>query len=139
MILGCQTPIFIFSFSNNFRRVALQQMLIYKRPSTHTLHLHTHTHPTPHTPLMPPFLVGDTNCDFKCIRNINANKLKFIYSEFQLEQLVKSYTRVAVTNSENGDLMTKRDKMKKAATKNPLLWPTYKRLRNQCTCAIRTR
>ena len=33
--------------------------------------------------------------------------------------------------------MTKRDKMKKAATKNPLLWPTYKRLRNQCTCAIR--
>ena len=27
--------------------------------------------------------------------------------------------------------------MKKAATKNPLLWPTYKRLRNQCTCAIR--
>ena len=48
-------------------------------------------------------LVGDTNCDFKCIQNSNANKLKFIYSEFQLEQLVKSYTRVAVTNSENGD------------------------------------
>ena len=35
------------------------------------------------------------------------------------------------------ELMTKRDKMNKAATKNPPLWPTYKRLRNQCTCAIR--
>ena len=35
------------------------------------------------------------------------------------------------------DLMTKRDRMKKAATKNPLLWPNYKGLRNQCTYAIR--
>ena len=35
------------------------------------------------------------------------------------------------------DLMTKRDKMKKAAAKNPSLWPAYKRLRNQCTNSIR--
>ena len=48
-------------------------------------------------------LVGDTNCDFKCNRNSNANKLKFIYSEFQLEQLIKSYTRVAVTHTDDGD------------------------------------
>ena len=210
-------------------------------------------------------LVGDTNCDFKSNRNINANKLKFIYSEFQLVQLIRSYTRVAVTHNEDGDptvskalidhfstnkpnyslnvdiietgmvdhcmiysirkvdaprlnsskkqrlaetrslkrynkalfqqdlqeidwdciltpladepskmvttfqevfesllnvhaplkvkklrnefapwlntsvrdLMTKTDRMKKVATKNPLLWPNYKRLRNQCTYAIR--
>ena len=36
-----------------------------------------------------------------------------------------------------GDIMTKRDKMKKAATKNPSLWPAYKKLRNQCTNLIR--
>ena len=33
--------------------------------------------------------------------------------------------------------MTKRDRMKKAAAKNPHLWPNYKGLRNQCTSAIR--
>ena len=33
--------------------------------------------------------------------------------------------------------MTKRDRMKKAAEKNPHLWPNYKGLRNQCTSAIR--
>ena len=33
--------------------------------------------------------------------------------------------------------MTKRDRIKKAATKNPLLWPNYIGLRNQCTYAIR--
>ena len=33
--------------------------------------------------------------------------------------------------------MGKRDKRKKAATKNPSLWPAYKRLRNQCTKSIR--
>ena len=210
-------------------------------------------------------LVGDTNCDFKCNGNSNANKLKFIYSKFQLEQLIRSYTRVAVTHTDDGyptvsktlidhfstnkpdyilnvdiietgmvdhymingirkvnasrlnsskkqrlaetrslkrynkalfqqdlqeidwdciltpladepskmvttfqeifesllnvhaplkvkqlrnefapwltssvrDLMTKRDRMKKAATKNPHLWPNYKELRNQCTSAIR--
>eukprot|EP00794_Sanderia_malayensis_P013604 gene13604-15016_t len=34
-------------------------------------------------------------------------------------------------------LMLKRDKMKKAATKNTQLWPRYKELRNRCTNAIR--
>ena len=33
--------------------------------------------------------------------------------------------------------MIKRDRMKKAAIKNPLLWPNYKMIRNQCTYAIR--
>ena len=48
-------------------------------------------------------LAGDTNCDFECNRHSNANKLKFIYSELQLEQLIKSYTKVAVTHTEDGD------------------------------------
>ena len=48
-------------------------------------------------------LVGDTNCDFKCNGNSNANKLKYIYSELQLEQLIKSYKRVAVTHTDDGD------------------------------------
>ena len=34
-------------------------------------------------------------------------------------------------------LMLKRYKMKKAASRNPQLWPNYERLRNQCTNAIR--
>ena len=33
--------------------------------------------------------------------------------------------------------MTKRNRMKKAAIKNLLLWPNYKMIRNQCTYAIR--
>ena len=48
-------------------------------------------------------LVGDRNCDFKCSQNSNANKLKFVYSEFQLEQLIRSYTRVATTHNGNDD------------------------------------
>ena len=37
-------------------------------------------------------LVGDTNCDFKTIANANAKRLKLVYSEYQLEQLIKKYT-----------------------------------------------
>ena len=46
-------------------------------------------------------LIGDTNCDFKCSKNANAKQLKLIYSEYQLEQLIKSYTRVAMTTTES--------------------------------------
>ena len=53
-------------------------------------------------------LAGDTNCDFKCNRNRDADKLKFIYSELQLEQLIKSYTKVAVIHTEDGDLTVSR-------------------------------
>ena len=48
-------------------------------------------------------LVGDTNCDLKSNQSSNANKLKAIYSEYQLEQLIKSYTRVAVTTNERNE------------------------------------
>ena len=34
-------------------------------------------------------------------------------------------------------LMTKTDRMKKVATKNPILWPNYEGLHNQCTYAMR--
>ena len=51
-------------------------------------------------------LIGDTNCDFKCSKNANAKQLKLIYSEYQLEQLIKSYTRVAMTTTESGEQRT---------------------------------
>ena len=51
---------------------------------------------------------GDTNCDLIGNQSSNANKLKAIYSEYQLEQLIKSYTRVAVTTNErNGQNISK--------------------------------
>ncbi len=45
-------------------------------------------------------LMGDTNCDFKNNTNANTKRLNCIYSEYQLEQLINSYTRVAVTTNE---------------------------------------
>ena len=33
--------------------------------------------------------------------------------------------------------MAKRDEMKKDATKNPSLWPAYKRLSNKCAYSMR--
>jgi len=44
-------------------------------------------------------LIGDTNCDFKNNKNANSKKLKSIYSEYQLEQLIKRYTRVVITTT----------------------------------------
>ena len=46
-------------------------------------------------------LIGDTNCDLRCSKKANAKQLKLIYSEYHLEQLIKSYTRVAVTTTES--------------------------------------
>ena len=46
--------------------------------------------------------IGDTNCDLMDNRNANTKKLKKVYSEFQLEQLIKTYTRVAIKTSDNG-------------------------------------
>ena len=54
-------------------------------------------------------LVGYTNCDFKCNQNSNAKKLNLIYSEFQLEQLIRSYKRAATAcNKSNGTATIKR-------------------------------
>ena len=48
-------------------------------------------------------LVGDTNCDLKNNQSSNTKKLTAIYSEYQLEKLIKSYTRVAVTTNERNE------------------------------------
>ena len=46
-------------------------------------------------------LVGNTNYDFKDNTNPNVKKLKQLYSEYHLEQIITDYTRVAVTSTEN--------------------------------------
>ena len=52
--------------------------------------------------------VGDTNCDLKNNKSSNTKIMAVIYSEYQLEQLIKSYTRVAVkTNERNEQIMSK--------------------------------
>ena len=51
-------------------------------------------------------LIGDTNCDIASKQNSNTKRLKAIYSEYQLEQLVKSYTRVSITTNENNEQRT---------------------------------
>lgn len=45
-------------------------------------------------------LVGDTNCDFKNSTDANTKQLKLVYSEYKMEQLIKNYTRVAFTTTE---------------------------------------
>ena len=49
-------------------------------------------------------VIGDTNCD-KCDkkegRNANTKKLTQVYSEFQMEQLIKTYTRAATNTCDN--------------------------------------
>ena len=47
-------------------------------------------------------LIGDTSCDLMNDRNANTKRLKQVYSEFQMEQLVKTYTRVATITSDDG-------------------------------------
>ena len=47
-------------------------------------------------------LVGDTNCDFKDSKNTNAKKLRMVYSEYHLEQMIKDYTRIATATTETG-------------------------------------
>ena len=52
-------------------------------------------------------MIGDTNCDFKNVKDANSKKLKWIYSEYQLEQMIKSFTRVAITSTESGKKVSK--------------------------------
>ena len=48
-------------------------------------------------------LTGATNCDIAREQNSNTKRLKAIYSEYQLEQMVKSYTRVSIRTNENSE------------------------------------
>ena len=47
-------------------------------------------------------LIGDTICGIKDNRDANTKKFKQAYSEFKMELLVKTYTRVATNTSDNG-------------------------------------
>ena len=64
-------------------------------------------------------LIGDTNCDFKKIKNANAKKLKWIYSEYQLEQMIKSFTRVAITSTESGEKKVSKTLIDHFSSTNP--------------------
>ena len=48
-------------------------------------------------------LIGDRNCDLKNPQNSNTKKLKMIYSEYQFEQLINRYTRIAVRTNERSE------------------------------------
>ena len=41
-------------------------------------------------------LIGNTNCDPVDNKNANTKRLKQVYSEFRLEQLIKTYKRVTI-------------------------------------------
>ena len=64
-------------------------------------------------------LIGDTNCDFKNNQNANAKKLKMIYSEFQFEQIINKYTRVAVTTNEQNEQKTTKTLIDHFSTASP--------------------
>ena len=64
-------------------------------------------------------LIGDTNCDFKNKQNSNAKKLNAVYSEYQLEQLIKSYTRVAATTNENNQQNVSKRLIDQVSTTSP--------------------
>ena len=48
------------------------------------------------------FLMGPTNCDVKKWKYGPTKKLKAIYSEFQLEQKIKNYIRIASKTNDKG-------------------------------------
>ena len=48
-------------------------------------------------------LIGDTNCYFKSPKDGNSRRLKLIYSEFQFEQQITEYTRVATYTNAQGE------------------------------------
>ena len=64
-------------------------------------------------------LVGDTNSDYKKPKDCNTRKLKLIYSEFQFEQLITDFTRVATTTSSNGETSTTKTIIDHLSTNRP--------------------
>ena len=63
-------------------------------------------------------LIGDNNCDLMNDRNANTKGLKQVYSEFQMEQLVKTYTRVATITSDDGTKRTSKSLIDHFSTSN---------------------
>ncbi len=64
-------------------------------------------------------LIGDTNCDFKNSADANTKQLKHVYSEFQIEQLIKQYTRVAVTTNKQGEQRISKSLIDHFSTSSP--------------------
>ena len=72
-------------------------------------------------------LVGDTNCDFKDSKNSNAKKLRLVYSEYHLEQMIKDHTRIATTTT-----ATRRAKNKQNTNRSFLYLLPKVYLRGRC-------
>ena len=66
-------------------------------------------------------LTGDTNCDYKKPKDCNTRKLKALYSEFQFEQLITDFTRVATKTSSNGETSTTKTVIDHFSTNRPNL------------------
>ena len=47
--------------------------------------------------------MGDKNCDLKSSQHPNARKLIQLYCEYQLEDMITDYTRIAVATNETGE------------------------------------
>ena len=52
-------------------------------------------------------------------KNANTKKLKLVYSEYQLEQLIRSYTRIDVTTTEQGDKKISKSLIDHFSSSNP--------------------
>ena len=64
-------------------------------------------------------MCGDTNCDFKDPKNKNTKLLKQLYNEYQLEQLIKDYTRVAVRITKENEHHTSKTLIDHFSTNKP--------------------
>ena len=64
-------------------------------------------------------LIGNTNCDLKKSKDCNTRKLKLVYSEFQFEQLITDYTRVATSVCSDGKTNTTRTLIDHLSTNRP--------------------
>ena len=64
-------------------------------------------------------LIADTKCDLKKSKDCNTRKLKLVYSEFQFEQLITDYTRVATSVCSDGKTNTTRTLTDHLSTNRP--------------------
>ena len=64
-------------------------------------------------------MCGDTNCDFKNPKNKNTKLLKQLYNDYQLEQLIKDYTRVAVRATKESEHHTSQTLIDHFSTNKP--------------------
>ena len=60
-----------------------------------------------------------SNCDYKKPKDCNRRKLKLLYSEFQFEQLITDFTRVATKTNSNGETNTTKTVIDHFSTNRP--------------------